>query len=432
MAHLFITQDLRLVDSNNKEVDRRAGTRLSDVMVWVPSEEVTLLEVNIPTRNAAELEQSLPYAVEEELLDDIDKLHIVWNITSRNVPLRVAVVRKELMTSWLDLIKPLKLSGFQLVPDVFALPFDASAQTPSLWIEPDRCILRNGLFSGLAGSPEAVEAFIKVNQLTPVRYYRRDSATKLANQSAGENKKTSGKAISGNTTAQKAASSDTTKKTIDAKATTTAATNTPEPPPIPAVDTGYPGLPISQPRREEEYINLLQGDYVAGAAFSRVLKRSYAPLVGVALIALLVLGHQVVQYFVLRKDVAHFSQLVELRAREMVPGYRAGQPLQPLVERKIANRRRELEERPNTTWGVFEQAIPLLRNCNNCVYEAITVDQNNIQMTLSSFSSLGELEGQLKSLKGFQVQTGLSNRRVGKNDFYTLSLTLGPPGKEQQ
>ena len=396
MSSLFITLDQRLVDRFGNEVDRQTASAMAEVMVWVPSEQVTLLEVKIPTRNTTELEQSLPYAIEEELLEDIEQLHIAWNITPREVPLRVAVVSKELMHSWLRLIKPLRLPGFQLVPDVFALPWNSN--TPSMWVTPERSILRCGSFAGFSGTPDTVEAFVRINKLDPLRYYPDDNAqARLVQEETAQ--------------PQPAA-----KDTVAGRQTTATGQQ--------AGPAQYPALPVYEPQKEDEYINLLQGDFVAGAAFSRVLRRSAAPLLGLALIALLVLGHQVAQYLVLRKEVNHFDNLVVTRAQEILPGYKAGQPLRLLTERQVVNQRAELLRREKSSWAVFEQAIPLLRNCNNCVFDRLAVDNTSIEISLSSYSSLEGMESQLKSLKGFKVDTDMSSVKIDDNTYSTLSLTL--------
>jgi general secretion pathway protein L len=57
-------------------LDAAADTGYREVIVLVPSAEVLTTCVDIPVRGGAKLQAALPYALEEYLADDIDKLHI--------------------------------------------------------------------------------------------------------------------------------------------------------------------------------------------------------------------------------------------------------------------------------------------------------------------------------------------------------------------
>ena len=408
MHHLFITPDLRLLDAKGERLDSATFNQVGDTIVWVPSEDITLLEINLPTRNVSDVEQSLPYAIEEELLEDIDTLHIAWNMTPQRVPIPVAVVRKKQMRAWVSLLRSQKISAYQLVPDVFALPLDPQEPSASLWVEPNRSVLRTGVFSGFAATRLAMDRFLRINVLEPKRYeqYHDQPPPTLATETKLSTKKQ--------------------KKGVP-KHAKEAVPPSPQPEAVPDL---Y--LPLHQADNEEFFINLMQGDYVAGVALSRIIRRTMVPLIGVALVVALVSIHQVVQYLVLRKDVSHFQDLVEQRAQTVVPSYTADQPLRVAISEAVVAHREELQKRTEHPWFVFEQAIPMLRNCYNCVFERISVDDSSIWITASSFTPLDSLQNQLRSLQGYQVNVDLTSKLVDESDYYTLSLRLAVDRQQQQ
>jgi general secretion pathway protein L len=82
---------------------RTAGRR---VCVLVPGADVVLAEPEVPVRAGAKVQQLVPYALEEQLADDIDDLHFAigkrGNESSR---MPVAVVAKALMADWLTMLR---------------------------------------------------------------------------------------------------------------------------------------------------------------------------------------------------------------------------------------------------------------------------------------------------------------------------------------
>ncbi len=71
------------------------------VIVLVPATDVLLTSVNIPIRNAARLRQALPYAIEEQLADDLDELHFAIGRTATGSEVPVAVIRRDLLDGYM-------------------------------------------------------------------------------------------------------------------------------------------------------------------------------------------------------------------------------------------------------------------------------------------------------------------------------------------
>lgn len=72
------------------------------VIVLVPSAEVLTTSVDIPVKGGSRLQAALPYALEEFLADDIDKLHFAAGARRPSGRVPVSVVSKAKLRAWLD------------------------------------------------------------------------------------------------------------------------------------------------------------------------------------------------------------------------------------------------------------------------------------------------------------------------------------------
>ena len=61
----------------------------------VPATEVLLTDANVPIRNVTRLRQALPFALEEQVADDVSDLHFSIGKRGGNGALPVAVVRRD-------------------------------------------------------------------------------------------------------------------------------------------------------------------------------------------------------------------------------------------------------------------------------------------------------------------------------------------------
>ncbi|HYM33968.1 MAG TPA: type II secretion system protein GspL, partial [Steroidobacteraceae bacterium] len=75
-----------------------AGRR---VIIVVPAVDVVMAEPELPAKNAARLAQLAPFALEEQLAAEIDKMHFAVGKRSENGKTPVAAVLRELIERWL-------------------------------------------------------------------------------------------------------------------------------------------------------------------------------------------------------------------------------------------------------------------------------------------------------------------------------------------
>ena len=83
---------------------RRAAGR--HVCVLVPGTDVLLAEPELPVKAGTKLQQVVPYALEEQLAEDIDDLHFaIGKRAADSATTPVAVVAHSLMDEWLDALQ---------------------------------------------------------------------------------------------------------------------------------------------------------------------------------------------------------------------------------------------------------------------------------------------------------------------------------------
>jgi general secretion pathway protein L len=99
----------------------RAGGRR--VCVLVPGADVLLAQPEVPVKAGAKLQQVVPYALEEQLAEDIDSLHFAIGRRAPDSPTTpVAVVAQSLMDEWLTTLRAAGLTPEAMYADSDLLP----------------------------------------------------------------------------------------------------------------------------------------------------------------------------------------------------------------------------------------------------------------------------------------------------------------------
>lgn len=120
----------------------------SDVIVLVPAQDVLLTNVTLPKLNRQRLLAALPFALEEQLIDDVNQLHFAPGEHQADQSLPVAVVSQQKMNFWMHQLNQAGITPTMMIPATLALPF-----TPDNWqisIDNATAIVRTGKYSGFA------------------------------------------------------------------------------------------------------------------------------------------------------------------------------------------------------------------------------------------------------------------------------------------
>jgi general secretion pathway protein L len=139
---------------------RAAGRR---ICVLVPGTDVLLTEPDVPMKAGTRLQQVVPFALEEQLADDIDDLHFaIGKRAADSARTPVAVIRRSLMDEWLT---SLRASGLE--PEAMYTESDLLPQNPGqavALLEEDVVIVRPPLGAPVTLPVEALGEALNIAQ----------------------------------------------------------------------------------------------------------------------------------------------------------------------------------------------------------------------------------------------------------------------------
>jgi general secretion pathway protein L len=147
---------LRLDDAGEPQGSIHAGS-LADaageaagqrVVVLAPGKDCLLTRVNIPGSSRQKLLRAAPYALEEQLSEDVDKLHFAVGTTMDEGAWPVVVIRKAYMESLLAAVTDAGLDVQQVIPEILAIPY--AGNETSVLVENDVALVRSGNVGGYA------------------------------------------------------------------------------------------------------------------------------------------------------------------------------------------------------------------------------------------------------------------------------------------
>lgn len=117
--------------------------------ILVPTEQVRLLAVDLPLSSRARRLEALPFAIEDQIAEPAESLHLALGAEIAPKRYLVGVVRREVMEHWVALAEAGGLGHAAMVPDVLALP---AGGADSWWalVKGNRVLVRTGE-GGFAG-----------------------------------------------------------------------------------------------------------------------------------------------------------------------------------------------------------------------------------------------------------------------------------------
>lgn len=139
-----------------------AGRR---VVAFVPGADVRLSTVQVPARQALRILQAAPYALEDQLAEDVDTLHFaIAPVPPRHrggEPHGVAIVARTRMDQWLQALRTRGVRPDALVPETLALPLPEAGGWTGL-AEPGRVTVRTGTFSGFTCALDDLGTYLQL------------------------------------------------------------------------------------------------------------------------------------------------------------------------------------------------------------------------------------------------------------------------------
>lgn len=106
----------------------KAAERRKVVMI-VAGTEVLLEEAVVPATNLARALKAVPYALEEQLAQDVEASHFSFGGKLANGNIPVAVMAKEGLAWIMERCEQAKLTPAEIIPEIYALPFEEGRLT---------------------------------------------------------------------------------------------------------------------------------------------------------------------------------------------------------------------------------------------------------------------------------------------------------------
>lgn len=134
------------------------------IVVLVPAAAVLRTRAEVPVKSGGKLMQALPFALEEQVADDVDELHFAAGTREVDGRLAVAVVRRETIDEWMQ-----RLAAAGLEPDAMYAESDALGHTPNtatLLVQEDGAVLASPDGMLITMDTENVESLCELS-LTP-------------------------------------------------------------------------------------------------------------------------------------------------------------------------------------------------------------------------------------------------------------------------
>ncbi|MBK8750445.1 MAG: type II secretion system protein GspL [Candidatus Competibacteraceae bacterium] len=282
------------------------GARL---LLIAPGERLTLHRVPLPSRKRSTWARAVPYALEDQVAEDIETLHFALGIAPDGDRLPVAVVAHDTLREWLEACTQAGLMPAAVIPEPLLLPWQEGDW--SVLLEQRRAVVRTGRWEGFATERDLLEL--------------------LLNQALAE---------AGDAKPQRLRVWGSPPPEL-AEAGLEAVVEDTLPEPLRLFAAGYPPIPA---------LNLLQGPYSRQAHWGRRLRhwRVAAVLAGSWL---LVQGiAQIHQYWSLQRELVTLRTEMEQVFKDAVPS--ATRIVNPKVQ--LESRLRELRPSGSSGGALFE------------------------------------------------------------------------------
>jgi general secretion pathway protein L len=92
------------------------------VIIVVPAQSVLLTSASLPKMPRSRLIEALPFALEEHLVTEVEALHFATGERQLDETVPVAVISKNQMEAWLNLLRSWHVTPQIMLSQVFALP----------------------------------------------------------------------------------------------------------------------------------------------------------------------------------------------------------------------------------------------------------------------------------------------------------------------
>ena len=119
---------------------------------WVASEDFNFFSANAPVYRKSTILKTMPYMMEEYLLEPLDTYHFTITMSGRDKPVSIYATTHNKMQEWMQLLGTINLIPLALYPDILALSYDD--EYIHAYVGKDRSLARTGEYTGFCGKGE--------------------------------------------------------------------------------------------------------------------------------------------------------------------------------------------------------------------------------------------------------------------------------------
>lgn len=136
-----------------------ADAQHARLQVYLPGQEVLLTRIVLPAGRRNQLREALPYALEEDLIEDVDSLHCALGPRLPDGAFVAAVIRRARLEEWLQLLQAAGLHARSVLPDSLLLPWQEGHW--SIACEPGMAYLRRDSSLAWACHPDLLPVMLE-------------------------------------------------------------------------------------------------------------------------------------------------------------------------------------------------------------------------------------------------------------------------------
>ena len=122
--------------------EARADIGDRSVIVLVSSVDVLTTSVDIPIRGGVKLQAALPFALEESMADDVDKLHFAAGTRRSSGHIPVSVVDREKLADWMSWLREAGIAPSSMIAESYGLA--RIPGTISLLVAENQVVINDG------------------------------------------------------------------------------------------------------------------------------------------------------------------------------------------------------------------------------------------------------------------------------------------------
>jgi general secretion pathway protein L len=129
------------------------------VILLIAGKSLLITKVDVPKGSRRTVTSAIPYALEEQMAEDIELIHCAWGERQENGSIPVAAVAKDFFMELLQLLSTVDIYPVKVIAEPLLLPWDNGGL--SILVRNGNAIVRTGIISGFECSLEQLPLFIE-------------------------------------------------------------------------------------------------------------------------------------------------------------------------------------------------------------------------------------------------------------------------------